>query len=90
MLSETIQGSGYKLISDLNTGWDIVASSGIPVSDHLSPNCVASVNLISFVCMYPGLFPYLPVLLREKVVGEKHINVMEGEEVRLGTILEFF
>lgn len=40
--------------------------------------------------MYSGLFPALPVLLREKIVGEKHIYVMEGEVVRLGTILEFF
>lgn len=51
---------------------------------------MGSVNLVSFVCMYSGLFPALPVLLREKIVGEKHINVMEGEVVRLGTMLEFF
>jgi hypothetical protein len=40
--------------------------------------------------MYSSLVPNSPALLREKVVGENHINVMEGEVVRLGDIMEFF
>lgn len=40
--------------------------------------------------MYPSLVPDSPVPLRERVVGENHINAMEDEVVRLGNILEFF
>lgn len=40
--------------------------------------------------MHLSLFPSRPILLREKGVGEKHINALEGEVVRLGNTLEFF
>lgn len=40
--------------------------------------------------MCPSLVPDSSALLGEKVVGENHINIMEGEVVRLGSILEFF
>lgn len=39
--------------------------------------------------MHPSIFPDLPALLREKAIGENPINIMEGEVVRLGNILEF-
>lgn len=41
-----------------------------------------------FILTCPCLVPDSPVLLREK--SENHINVMEGKDVRLGNMLEFF
>lgn len=46
--------------------------------------------MVGFICVCPSLVPHSPALLREKVVVENHINIMEGEVVRLGNILEFF
>lgn len=40
--------------------------------------------------MHPSIFPDLPAPFREKAIGENPIDVMEGEVVRLGNILEFF
>lgn len=40
--------------------------------------------------MCPSLVPDLLALLGEKVVSKNCINIMEGEVVRLGNILEFF
>lgn len=37
--------------------------------------------------MGPSLVPESSALLWEKVVGENHVNVMEGEVVRLGDIV---
>lgn len=38
--------------------------------------------------MGPSLIPDLPTLLWEKIVGENHINIVEGEVVRVGNILD--
>jgi hypothetical protein len=47
---------------------------------------MGGVNMVDF-CMDPCLLPDLPLLLREKVAGEDHIDAMEDEIVRLGHIL---
>jgi hypothetical protein len=41
-------------------------------------------------CMHPSLFSDSPMLLGEKVAGEYHVNVVDGETVRLGGILKHF
>lgn len=51
---------------------------------------MGGINLVDFVVMHPSLPPNFPGILREKVVGEKSINIMESEVVRLGDILGFF
>lgn len=40
--------------------------------------------------MHPSLVPDSPALLGEQVAGENQINIMEGEAVRMGNILELF
>lgn len=40
--------------------------------------------------MHPSLVPDSSALLGEKVAGENHINIMKGETVRVGNILELF
>lgn len=40
--------------------------------------------------MYLDLIPDLSVLLKEKIVSETHINIMENEVAVLGNILKFF
>lgn len=46
--------------------------------------------MVGFICVCPNLVPDSLALLRKKVIVENHINIMEGEVVRLGNILEFF
>lgn len=36
---------------------------------------------MDFICIYSSLVPNSSAFLREQVVGENHINVMEGEVV---------
>lgn len=44
-------------------------------------------SCLYFICMCSSLILDSPMLLS---VGENHINITEGEVVRLGDILEFF
>lgn len=66
----------------------IVIPFGIPVRNCLSLNWVGGISLVEFNLMCPHLVPDSPVLLWEK--SEDHINIMEGKDVRLGNLLEFF
>lgn len=87
---ETIQEASYKLNASKDAPCSIVVIFRVPVRDCLSPGWVGNISLVDFVCMHPSIFPYLPALFSEKAIGENPIDIMEGEVVRLGSILEFF
>lgn len=58
--------------------------------EHLSSNRAGNIRLVYLVCVHPGLFSDSPMLLGEKVAGECHVNIMDGETVRLGDVLKRF
>lgn len=78
----------HQLISSLNVLWGVLIPFRVLAGYCLGPSRVGTVSLVDFICMCPSLIPHLPVFRRKKIVCKDHVDIMEGEIIRLGNILE--